>query len=323
MHEVLGTDIYPQKDSELKRLFEQYITECMYTKRLSKKTIKGYQEVFSTFQKIVPEVTALNELNSQSIAEFFKRISVRKRVIAKQVLIGVKVSTTSTYYNKLMAFIRWLELNDYLKKGSVSEKVPKPPIPKYTDERALSPDEVFNFSTAIDTHQSKDMLALKRDQAIISILIYSGLRRGELLGLKVKDVNFESNMIFVNHLTSKSRYDRYIPMHPKLKSILIAYLTERRQRGITCEALIVSYRRQTAFTEHGMKHWVKKYKKLSGVAFHLHRCRHTFACNLAKAGADVTTIMKLLGHTTIRMTERYLRSIKTEDSRVYIEKLPF
>ncbi len=315
--------MYPTKEDELQRLFEVYISECQYTKRLSPQTIKGYREVFSTFQKRVPEVRTIKDLNSHTVGEFFRRISVRKRTVGTNIQVGIKISTTSTYYRKLMVFIRWLEKNEYIAKDSISGKIARPPAPVYTDERALTEDEVSKFVGAITLHRSNDVFAYKRDLAIISILLYTGLRRGELLGLRVQDINFETNMVFVNQSTSKSKQNRYVPMHSNLRVTLSEYITERKTKETNTGALIISTKRYTAFTEHGLKHWVKKYKRLSGVNFHLHRCRHTFTCNMAKAGADVMTIMRLLGHTSMRMTLRYLRSIKSEEALVYIEKLPF
>jgi integrase len=89
------------------------------------------------------------------------------------------------------------------------------------------------------------------------------------------------------------------------------------------DALIISTKTHKPFTVHGLKHWVERYRRLSGVHFHVHQARHTFACALARQKANTSTIMKVLGHSTIRMTETYLRSIVPEDSREYINKLSF
>jgi integrase/recombinase XerC len=70
-------------------------------------------------------------------------------------------------------------------------------------------------------------------------------------------------------------------------------------------------------------YWTLRYRKLSKVHFHLHRCRHTFACNLAKQGADIMTIKNLMGHTSIVMTERYLRSIGLKNGRDFINRMSF
>jgi integrase len=309
--------------TNLKYLFDLYISECEFTKRLSPETLKSYKEVFSTFQKAMPEVRCVDDLNALVISEFFKRIGTRKRQLGNQIIIGVKPSTTSTYYRKLMAFIHWLENNGYVEHHSISQRIARPPTPVYDDDRALTDEEVSKLLSTITLYGMDDDFKYKRDLAIINILLYTGIRKGELLGLRVQDVDFENKSIFINSDTSKSKKSRTVPMHPMLKARLKEYLNERKKRKTMCPSLIVSSRQDRPFTTHGLKHWVQKYKTLSGVSFHLHRCRHTFACSLAKTSADLTTIMKVLGHTSTRMTERYLRSIKTEDSRSYIDKLSF
>ena len=256
------------------------------------------------------------------MAEFFRRVSIRKRKIGDETRVGIKASTTDTYYRKLMVFFRWLENNEYVPIGSLSEKVMKPPLPKYTDERALSKDEVARLIAATTIHRANNAFARLRDQLIFFLLLYTGIRRGELLGLRVQDVDLEKDLLFINGETSKSRKDRYMPIHQNLRSTLIDYFSLRAKKNIMSSSLVVSLRKDTGLTAHGLKHWVKKYKDLSGVAFHLHRCRHTFACNLSKAGADVNSIMQLLGHNSLNMTQRYLRSIKNEESKYFINKLP-
>jgi integrase len=323
MRESHSTNSYVTKDNELQEIFNIYLSECEFTKRLRSQTIKGYQEVFNTFQKTVPEVRSIADLNCNVISEFFKRIGTRKRQLGNQIIIGVKPSTTSTYYRKLMAFIHWLENNGYAEHHSISAKIARPPTPVYDDDRALTDEEVSKLLSTITLYGMDDDFKYKRDLVIISILLYTGIRKGELLGLRVQDIDLDNKSIFINSDTSKSKKSRSVPMHSMLKARLKEYLQARKKRKTMCTSLIVSSKQDRPFTTHGLKHWVQKYKTLSGVNFHLHRCRHTFACSLAKTSADVTSIMKVLGHTSTRMTERYLRSIKTEDSRSYIDKLSF
>ncbi len=149
------------------------------------------------------------------------------------------------------------------------------------------------------------------------------IRKGELLSLRVQDIDFEKRTLFINGKTSKSKKSRFIPLHFTLITHLKVYLKERQQRKSQCDALIISNKNDTAFTEYGLKHWVNKYIKLSGIKFHIHRFRHTFACSLAKENADLMSIMNVMGHSTTQMTERYLRSITSEHSRPFIEKISF
>ncbi len=312
-----------KKEQELDTVFKIYLSEGEYIRRLSKHTIKGYSEVYLTFKKIVPEVRSIEDLHPHLIQEFFKRLGTRVRKVGAQTKVGIKASTTSTYYNKLMVFFRWLEERGYVKEHYLTQSIRRPPTPIYDDEKALTNEEVSKIIASISLKTVENSFLNKRDIAIISTLLYTGIRRGELLGLRIQDIDFEQKQVFVNHATSKSKANRYIPLHPTLHYHLKEYLKELRKCKYSCEYLYVSSKSDNGLTKEGLRHWVKRYKVRSGVPFHLHRFRHTFACGLAKNGADLISIMKLLGHTSTRMTERYLRSINTKDASIYLQKLTF
>nr|WP_321237460.1 site-specific integrase [uncultured Psychroserpens sp.] len=317
------TKSYINKENQLESILELYLSECLYVRRLKPQTILGYREVFRTFQKIVPEVTALEHLNSHIVVEFFQRLGTRKRYEGSHLKVGVKASTVRTYYNKLMAFFGWLETNGYLHNGHITKKIKRPPAPKYTDNRALNKSEVSKIISAIITNTVDDEFLRVRDLTIVYALIYLGVRRSELLGLRVHDIDFIERRVLINADTSKSAKNRYVPLHTTLEEHLRELLRVRKQRGITSTYVITSTKDDSVLSIHGLKHWVEKYKQVSGVRFHLHRFRHTFTCELAKSGADMRTIMKLLGHTTSRMTQSYLRSLSFENSQQYIDQLNF
>ena len=293
--------------NKLNQLFELYIIECRHSKRLRKETLKSYNDVFETFQKIMPELLTTEDLHPQIMAIFFKRIDTRERIVGKnKVNIGVKPSTIKTYHNKLMVFFRWLETNGHIEKYSLSKKIPTPPEPIYDDERALTSEDISKIIATIALHTVDDEFLHRRDMLLISLLVYTGVRKTELLSLKVQDVDFEQKSLFINGKTSKSKRSRYIPLHPILISHLKSYFSMRKSRGTTTDMLIISSKQDKGFSRHGLKNWIEKYQKLSGVKFHLHQMRHSFACSLARSGADVTTIMKALGHSSMKMTQRYL-----------------
>lgn len=264
--------------NELDALFENYISDCQYSKQLRPQTIKSYTDVFKTFRKIMPEIITINDLHPFVITEFFKRISNRKRIIGnKEIHTGVKISTIRTYYNKLIAFFRWAEQLGYIEKDSLVCKIPKPPNPKYEDERALTDEEISKIISAIALYNSDNSFAYKRDLLIISLFIYTGMRRKELLSLRIQDINFETKTIFINGKTSKSKRSRYIPIHYTLLQQLKSYLSMRKKMNSNADALIVSTRTHKPFTVHGLKHWVERYRKLSSVRFHVHQAS-TYLC---------------------------------------------
>ena len=298
--------------------FEEYLLECEYSKGLRAKTIKTYTDVFNFFSKLMPEVKYMDEFQPYIIQEFFKRLGIRAKAKEKP----MKASSIRTYFNKLQAFISWLERKGFIDKG-FSKQLVKPPNPRYEDEKALSEQTVSKLISTIHLHTVDDVFMQKRDLVIIYLLLYTGIRRGELLGLSTYDIDFQNKTLFVNGKHSKSKKSRYIPLHFTLLTHLKSYLSYRKSMKSTCDALIVSTKNDTPFTDHGLKHWISKYNRISGIKFHVHQFRHTFACNLAKKNASVISIKNVLGHSSLRMTEHYLRSIKTESARVHINNLGY
>ena len=322
MNPKLNTQFH--KNTNLKHLFESYITYCQYTKNLREQTIKSYREVFKIFQKLIPELQEVSDLQPQVMNEFYRLLSTRERIVGIDTIkIGVKPSTIRTYHNKLIAFFSWLENYNHVQKGTLVRYITKPPLPRYEDDKALSDAEISKIIATITIHSVDDSFMFKRDMLIVTLFLYTGIRKGELIGLRVQDIDFENRTLYVFEKTSKSKKSRYIPLHPSLIKHLKVYLKERKTKKAYTDALIISLKRDCPLTHYGLVHWVRKYKELSGVKFHVHRFRHTFACTLAKQNADLTSIMRVLGHSSMKMTERYLRSITAENSRSFIEKMSY
>lgn len=306
-------------EKDLTSLFAEYEDVCRHQRCNSKVTIRGYKAAFDLFRKIKPEIVYPEQLTTAVMADFFKGIQTRERVIGRGVVVcGVKNSTVATYWSKLESFFRWMVFEKHIE--SVPLRKEDRPKVDYYDKKALTRSEVMKLyaSVAVD---SKDNLIYQRDRCIITTLIYTGVRRGELLGLQVGDLNLHKGTITIRKETSKSKRTRLLPIHSMLRHHLREYLEERKRRGYKTEMLFVSSNEDKGLTGHGYKHWVKRLIRNSGVKFHLHRFRHTFACNLVDVGIHPAKIQVLMGHTDLRMTMRYLRSIGAEDCVEDIEKL--
>jgi integrase len=267
----------------------------------------------------MPEIIFCESLTHDMMNEFFKRIQTRLKKIGRNTLkSGVKDSTIRTYWNKLNCFFVWLQIHGHISKNPLGKV--KPPEPVYDDSRALENSDIQKLFAAITLH-SQNTLILKRDTLMISLLVFCGLRKGEFISLQVRDVDIEKGMLTVRGETSKSKKTRYIPMHKTLMLHLQEYIRERNKIGYKAGFLLVSNNDDSRLTVHGLHHWIKRLSNLSGVKFHLHRFRHTFACTLANKNVGLIKIQKLMGHADPKMTASYLRSITTEDLRDDIEKL--
>ncbi|MBI3626725.1 site-specific integrase [Candidatus Uhrbacteria bacterium] len=84
----------------------------------------------------------------------------------------------------------------------------------------------------LNTYSWKNNLVKKRNIAMFSTFLFTGLRKGELLGLRLDDVDLEKKELRVRAETSKSRRQRLLPIHGDLCKILLDYLDERNRVGL-------------------------------------------------------------------------------------------
>jgi len=173
--------------------------------------------------------------------------------------------------------------------------------------------------TAIQTHHDNNLLLLKRNLVLFYTLLFCGLRKEELLLLQVRDIDFERKIITIRADTSKSGRSRTLPLHTTLHMYLKDYLAARK--SYTTPYLIVSSARDHQLSEYGLNHWVEKMKDCSGVYFHLHQLRHTFAVNFLHSSNNIAKLKQLMGHKSIMMTMVYLRCLPVDQMRGDIENM--
>ena len=155
---------------------------------------------------------------------------------------------------------------------------------------------------------------------MLVLLIYTGLRRGELLGLNIDDVDVPGAQLTVRANTSKSKRKRILPLHTHALRHLEPYMKERKKRGLGTVALFIGENDERS-TPSTLKHMLRRIHEVSDVRFHVHQLRHTFAVNLLQQGTDLESVRQLLGHTDIRMTSLYLRCLSPKALRTHINKL--
>jgi site-specific recombinase XerD len=301
--------------------FENYISECQYVKRLRPATINTSKDAFAHLIRIMPEIKSLEDVTHSMITVFCKRLQTRERIVGKGIkVIGVKDSTVLCNINRLRTFFRWLKDRKHIEVNPFDDL--HLPSPTFVDRRALTGEQIKKIMGAI-VQSAQNAFLLKRDIAMIGVFTFCGIRRTEFVSLEMKDIDFFNGFITVQAETSKSKRIRRIPINSHLKFSLQEYLNERKKRGCKTQYLFVSYNKDTGLTLNGLRHWVKRLVQKSGVKFHVHRFRHTFATNLAMQDVGVIKIQKLMGHSDLKMTQTYLRSVSTEEMRDDVNKLSF
>ena len=306
--------------SALRSLQEQFLSEQRFLTRLAPETLRGYGQTFAVFQSLMPTITA-DQLTAAAFTEFFRRLATRTRTVGPgRERRGVKTSTVATYRSKLNRFCEWLTLRGEI-RGNPFHGMAYPDV-RYEDRQFLPRQSVERiFASLALGLGSRSRLLRRRNVAIFAVLLYTGLRRGELLALRVIDVDFARLQLTVRAETSKSRRQRVVPINSQLLQALEDYWEERRRQNIECASLFTSGTGKGALTADGLKHLVERVRRKSGVAFHLHQFRHTFAVNLLNRGGDVAKLKQLLGHRDIRMTSTYLRCLPTSAMRTDVENV--
>lgn len=307
------------KNKTINELFDDFIKQCQYVTKMSEASISGFKSTFDLLLRIYPGLD-LKKINSDLMSDFFEKLENRARIVGrnKQVKIGIKNSTVATYRSKLNKFFIWLVANGYLKTNPF-DTIPYPNV-NYDDKQFLRKEELEKIAAAIHA-STNNLFVRKRNIAIFYTLLYCGLRRGELVGLKLYNADLDKKELTVTAETSKSKISRIIPMNIELVSYLKDYLMERKKYNYKTQYLFVSANNDDRISFSGLKHITDNLIKISGVKFHLHQFRHSFAVNMLNNKSDIAKLKQLMGHRDIRMTASYLRCLPTESMREDVESL--
>jgi integrase/recombinase XerD len=191
-----------------------------------------------------------------------------------------------------------LQRREGRRSDNPANDVPPPKAPKRLPE-VLSEAEVTRLLRTRIAGKS-DVQRL-RDTAIMELLYASGIRRAELVGLNVGDVDLDRRMMRV---IGKGNKQRAVFINHSAAEAIRAYLGVRQRSAD--EALFLS-RRKTRLSSR--QAWVifREYARLSGLTRHVtpHVMRHSFATHLLENGADLMTIKELLGHESLETTQIY------------------
>jgi len=139
-----------------------------------------------------------------------------------------------------------------------------------------------------------------RDLTLLSFIIYTGVRVGELVDLKLCNVNLAERFV---KILGKGERERLVPINEELARLVEAYLSQRKDNS---EYLFVS-KYGKRFTPLAIQLLVKKYGKIAELNKTItpHKLRHTFATLALESGVSPITISELLGHTSLNTTMKY------------------
>ena len=148
---------------------------------------------------------------------------------------------------------------------------------------------------------------------VVLLGVDAGLRRGEMVQLRWQDVDFENRQLYI--APAKTENHRFVPMSKDLRKAL------KKAKKSSKNEFVVNVGHSRG-SQYFLTAFYRKIAKKAKVASFLHKLRHTFASHLVQNGVDLYRVSKLLGHSSIKMTEIYahLTPKTLHDAIKYIPK---
>lgn len=221
-------------------------------------------------------------------------------------------STFNTYRKNMAVFINWAIERQYLetnplrniRKAKTEHKLP----------RFYSESELQTILNAIH-YGSRTYQERLRNNAMVAMAIFSGVRRGELLNQTLADIDFDNQLIHVQANTSKSKTERAVPIDSKLRAILMLYLYERHKITPNHNYLWVSTTTGNKFSEGGLLHLLKKLSKLAKFNIQMHSLRRSHGTYAASESHDIMAVKENLGHSQLKTTMLYVAALPDDRRR--------
>ena len=264
-------------------------------------TVSGYRGHFGVWCKYVPASTPMNELTT---TEF-------KRSVSEMARSGLSPNSIRSYTATMKSFLSWARaqgLSDAeirLFKGE--EGVPE----------CYSSDELKRLLKRPNLRSCT--FAEYRNWVIVNLLVSDGCRASTVREIQIRDVFLDESVIFLRHMKAKKAIS--IPLGEYMVSVLRQYLRIRGGSGSDPLFPTVDNQKMTAA---GLRVAIERYNQSRGVErTGLHKFRHTFArMFLVECGGDPIRLQKVLGHSTLKMTQHYARIYDAELVRDFQDHSP-
>ncbi len=219
--------------------------------------------------------------------------------------------TVTNYVQSLLAFCRWLFEEDYV-KANPGAKVKKPKAPQLVKD-VFTDDELKRM---IETARGEKRNGL-RNAAIILVLTDTGIRVAELCGIEADDILWNQSLVRV---FGKGQKERIVPFGPGTSNAMRKY--QIKGRGTHPGYFFLS-EEERKLTTTGVSTILRRLGDRAGVeGVHPHKFRRTFATSFLRNGGDVLTLQRIMGHTTLAMTQRYLSMVNDDLSREHAKASP-
>jgi integrase/recombinase XerC len=222
--------------------------------------------------------------------------------------INRKVSSLKSFY-KFLKKTRQITQNPLVKHKAL--KVAK---------KVQVPFKIKEFNEVIEAlGQGNDFTSL-RNKLIVELFYSTGMRRAELIGLKINAVHIETQSLKV---LGKRNKERLIPLIPSVVNTIRNYLIVRQEMKLETDFLLVTEKGNKIYETLVYRVINNYFSKVSTkVKKSPHILRHSFATHLLNQGADLNSVKELLGHSSLASTQVYTHNSLEKIKEVYNQAHP-
>lgn len=311
-----------------------FIDHCI-EKGLSRKTYLSYEKTLVLFANYLKEqcgIVNITDVNRETVREYIAYIKNRGKYTVtgdsrsrnfnypdRRTDYGKKVSdvTINNYIRNIKVFFNYLEEYRYIKKNPISKikqiKVARKPL-HFIDDR-----EFLTLINSMDLSKFHEY----RDYIIINILMDTGMRIGECLKLKLSEMDFKDRSILLLAENTKGKRARYVFFSQKM-GMEIKQWIQFKDRHLESELMFPS-KRGSILQVNNFETNLRKYSRRLelGYDIHPHMFRNNFAKRFLVSGGDIYTLSRILGHSSVEVTEKEYLDLDTSDLRKqYMEHSP-
>lgn len=318
--------------------FDDYINDFMIdctNRELRIKTMKSYESTLKLFAKYLEEekgiLTPL-DVSTTDIKDYleftlsrgkysyvsnYNSVKFNNPIARTDFGKGISKVTVNGYLRNIKAFYTYLFNNRIIKSNIASDlkqydckRIPKETISDSDFNKIIRILDLTNYSEY-------------RDYVLLQLLLDTGMRIGETLKLTKDYILLDSKAIFLPQDITKGRKDRYVYFGNKMQVILRKWL-DYHDRYFNTELVFVS-QRGNELNISNIETNFRKYSKRAGLSDNItpHQIRNNFAKRFLLSGGDIYVLSKILGHSSVEVTEKaYLDVTQNELRKAYMHFSP-
>jgi integrase/recombinase XerD len=296
---------------DVKQAIEEYRYAIL---RLSPKTQRWYLEKLDTFSDWCKQRGIILEtIKAADIRRFLDEQSKRTN---PQTGKPLTTYTLHGYARTIKRFLNWCIREEGLEQ-LVSDRLPKRiEMPRIEQKiiQVFTEDHIARLFKACEKEKTAELAV--RNRAIISVLLDTGIRASELCGLTLDNVFLSPADSYIK-VFGKGKKWRECPLGKEARAAVYRYVTRYRHAPEGEDHVFLSQKNKP-LTESGLYQLIDRlgeWGRVTGVRCCVHDFRHTFSTRYIEAGGDVYNLSRLLGHSSVTVTEGYIKTLQQKAIR--------